>query len=136
MASDNRSLAVGSLTFICVFFPVLLGWGIRIFARGTHQYYVYEGGLVHEKNGRPRLVRWPEVAELRRRRLGPKAAEFARGMPGMEMVTADTVAGYDVLPAGGGKLTIHVGGVREPDYAVFCESIERLAAQGGARLTG
>ena len=135
-AADSRQLGFGALTLVCALFPVLVLWGIRLFVRGTHGYYLYEGGLVHEKNGKPRLVRWPEVAELRTRRLGQKAAEFARTTPGLEMVTADTVAGYDVVPTGGGKLTIQVGGVRDPGYARFCAAIERLAAQGGARLTG
>lgn len=136
MAADSRKLAYASLTFFCVLFPVLVAFGLKLFFRGNHGYYINEGGLVHEKNGRPRPVGWTEIAELRRRRLGPRAADFARSTPGMEMVTADTIAGYDVLPRGGGKLTIHVGGVREPDYATFCGSIEQLAAQGGARITG
>jgi hypothetical protein len=136
MATDTRQLGTAALGWICAIVPVLLIWGVRIFARGNQAYYLYEGGLVHVKNGRPRLVGWRDIVELRRQRLGAKAAEFARGMPGAETVTADTVAGYEVRPARGGKLTIRVGGVSDPGYAAFCGYLEQAAAQAGARLTG
>jgi hypothetical protein len=58
------------------------------------------------------------------------------GMPGGESVTADTVAGFEVRPTGGGKLTIRVGGVSNPGYARFCDYLEQSAARAGARLTG
>jgi hypothetical protein len=135
-STGTRSMAVGSLTFFCAFFPALLGWGIRLFLRGSQAYYVYEGGLVYDKSGRPRLVRWPEVAQLTRRRAGEKAAEAARSIYQMENASADMVLGYDVRPVRGGKLTIHVGGVNDPGYAAFCGYLEQLATQGGARITG
>jgi hypothetical protein len=136
MATDTRQLGIAALGWVCALTPVLLIWAVRIFVRGDQAYYLYEGGLVHAKNGRPRLIGWRDIVELRRLRVGARAAEMARGMPGGATVTADTVAGYEVHPAGGGKLTIRVGGVSDPGYAAFCGYLEQAAGQSGARLTG
>lgn len=136
MATGTRQLGTAALGWICAVSPILLIWAVRIFVRGDQAYYLYEGGLVYAKNGRPRLVGWRDIVELRRLRVGAKAADLARGMPGGATVTADTVAGYEVRPAGGGTLTIRVGGVSDPGYATFCGYLEQSAGQAGARLTG
>lgn len=135
-AIEARTLGVVALGWICAIAPVLLIWGIRIFGRGNQAYYLYEGGLMYVKNGRPTPVEWRDIVEVRRLRLGEKAAEFARGVPGTENVTADAVLGYEVRRSGGGKLTIHIGGINDPGYAAFCNYFEQAAAHAGARFTG
>lgn len=136
VAVDNRKLGVAALGWICAAAPVLVIWGVRIFARGNQAYFLYEGGLMYVKNGRPTPVAWRDIVEVRRLRLGEKAAEFARGMPGTENVTADAITGYEVRASGGGKLTIHIGGINDPGYAAFCDYFEQAAAQAGARFVG
>ena len=57
-------------------------------------------------------------------------------MPGTEHVTADAITGYEVRSAGGGKLTIEIGGINDPGYAAFCNYFEQAAAHAGARFVG
>jgi hypothetical protein len=41
-----------------------LGWAIVFPIRGSQSVYLYENGLVHVRNGRPRVALWSEIEQL------------------------------------------------------------------------
>lgn len=105
-------------------------------ARGAQSYYLYQGGLVRTWNGRPRAIPWGQIRQVLRQRPSPKELEIVKGMKGFEDTPPDVVKGYLVHSSGPPRLRIEVGGVNDPDYAAFCDQFERLAAEGGADVTG
>ncbi|HEY7069122.1 MAG TPA: hypothetical protein VH479_03370 [Acidimicrobiales bacterium] len=116
--------------FAIVFALTLLAYALKTVITGGDNWYLYDGGLVAVNRRQPRVVVWPEVASIRRKRMGRRARR--RGMGG---VTPDTLRGYRIKLRDGSSVYLTAPDLTDPGRKLGAD-LERLTATAGIRPEG
>jgi hypothetical protein len=116
--------------FAIVFALTLLAYALKTAITGGDNWYLYDSGLVAVLRRQPRVVAWPEVASVRRKRMGKRARR--RGMGG---ITPDTLRGYRLKLRDGSGVFLTSPDLTGPGRRLGNE-LERLMAAAGIRIEG